>query len=150
MPHHINIFVKKGLFLFAVLASFLFSSCAGTIKNIQEEPCKSSMPKAFYFAYGSADFDVFTKDSIKNLAKHMSCYKGKLRLEGHTDAVSSHKFNIALGLKRAQNVKDYLVSLGVDSSRIEIYSFGKKKPLAKGVGKDIDALNRCVIVVLVE
>ncbi|MBI3128066.1 MAG: peptidoglycan-associated lipoprotein Pal [Candidatus Tectomicrobia bacterium] len=53
----------------------------------------------------------------------------KIQIEGHADERGTVQYNIALGHRRSQAAKDYLVSLGVDASRIETVSFGKERPL---------------------
>ncbi len=54
----------------------------------------------------------------------------RFRIEGHTDAVGSRAGNVALSQRRAQSVADYLVSLGVPRSRIEVRGYGPDRPLA--------------------
>lgn len=126
-----------------------FSACSGAPKKATPvvEDCKASAPIIFYFDYGSAALDVQAKDSVKKLAQKMACHSGKVRLEGHTDSTSSNAFNKALGLKRAAAVKDFINSLGIDSSLIEVITYGKENPLVTGTGPEIDAKNRCVVVV---
>ena len=53
----------------------------------------------------------------------------RFRIEGHTDAVGSRAGNVALSRRRAQSVADYLVSLGVPRSRIEVQGYGPDRPL---------------------
>ena len=53
----------------------------------------------------------------------------KIQVEGHCDERGTVQYNVALGHRRSQSAKDYLVSLGVDASRIETVSFGKERPL---------------------
>ena len=53
----------------------------------------------------------------------------KIQIEGHCDERGTVQYNVALGHRRSQSAKDYLVSLGVDASRIETVSFGKERPL---------------------
>lgn len=103
--------------------------------------------RVFYFKYGSSALDTATKESVKNLAQDLSCYKGNIRLEGHTDAVSGDDFNRKLGLRRAKAVEDFLIGLGIESSRIKTITYGKDKPLVQGSGPEVNALNRCVVVV---
>ena len=91
--------------------------------------------------------DVATKESVKNLAQDLSCYKGNVRLEGHTDAVGSADFNKKLGLRRSKAVEDFLISLGIEPYRIKTITYGKERPLAEGSGPEVNALNRCVVVV---
>jgi len=53
----------------------------------------------------------------------------RFRIEGHTDAVGSRASNVALSQRRAQSVADYLVSMGVPRSRIEVRGYGPDRPL---------------------
>ena len=51
-------------------------------------------------------------------------------VEGHADERGTREYNIALGARRAQNVKDYLVGKGINPNRIQTISYGKEKPVA--------------------
>jgi peptidoglycan-associated lipoprotein len=53
----------------------------------------------------------------------------RLSIEGHCDERGTNEYNLALGDRRAKAVKDYLVSLGVASGRIDIISYGEERPL---------------------
>ena len=59
----------------------------------------------------------------------------RFRIEGHTDGVGSRASNVALSQRRAQSVADYLVSLGVPRSRIEVRGYGPDRPLP-GTGRN--------------
>ena len=52
-----------------------------------------------------------------------------LTVEGHADERGTREYNLALGARRAQAVRDYLVSLGVSGARIETISYGKERPM---------------------
>ena len=65
-----------------------------------------------------------------------------IEIEGHCDERGSTEYNLALGERRAKGVKEYLVNLGVPSSRITIISYGKEKPLALGSSPSDLAKNR--------
>lgn len=69
-------------------------------------------------------------------------------IEGHADERGTREYNIALGAKRAQNVRDYLVSRGIDPSRMRTISYGKERPVA--VCNDIScwSQNRRAVTVL--
>jgi peptidoglycan-associated lipoprotein len=55
-----------------------------------------------------------------------------IALEGHADERGTREYNLALGERRANSVKDYLVSLGVNPARIKTISYGKERPVAIG------------------
>ncbi|MBA4789323.1 MAG: peptidoglycan-associated lipoprotein Pal [Pseudomonadota bacterium] len=69
-------------------------------------------------------------------------------IEGHADERGTREYNIALGAKRAQNVRDYLVSRGIDGARMRTISYGKERPVA--VCNDIScwSQNRRAVTVL--
>lgn len=81
------------------------------------------------------DFDKYNvkaeyKTELKSIAEWMTGHpEAKLSIEGNTDERGTNEYNLALGDRRAKAVKDYLVSLGVPSSRIETLSYGEEKPL---------------------
>ncbi len=66
----------------------------------------------------------------------------KITVEGHCDERGTREYNIALGEKRANAVKKYLTSHGIDSSRIKTMSYGKERPQFVGEGEEIWAKNR--------
>jgi peptidoglycan-associated lipoprotein len=63
-------------------------------------------------------------------------------LEGHCDERGTNEYNLALGERRANAAKDYLVSLGVDSSRVRTISYGEEKPFCMTHDESCWQLNR--------
>ena len=81
------------------------------------------------------DFDQFTirRDEITTLEGNakflLEKYAGqKILIEGHCDERGTEEYNIVLGKRRAQAVKDYLVDLGIPEENLQVISFGKEKP----------------------
>ncbi|HEY8271566.1 MAG TPA: peptidoglycan-associated lipoprotein Pal [Pseudobdellovibrionaceae bacterium] len=66
----------------------------------------------------------------------------KVQIEGHCDARGSIEYNLALGERRANAVKAYLVSLGVPAARLSVISYGKEKPVESGDSEAAYAKNR--------
>jgi peptidoglycan-associated lipoprotein len=66
----------------------------------------------------------------------------QVRIEGNCDERGTREYNLALGARRANSVRDYLVSHGVSADRIATISFGKEKPLDAGTGEDAWQKNR--------
>lgn len=66
-------------------------------------------------------------------------------LEGHADERGTREYNLALGERRANAVKRYMVMKGVDESRVEVISYGKERPAAIGDTPEIHKLNRRVV-----
>ncbi len=65
-----------------------------------------------------------------------------IRIEGNCDERGTEQYNMALGAKRAQSAKDYLMTYGIDASRMTTISYGKERPLALGHNEEAWAKNR--------
>jgi peptidoglycan-associated lipoprotein len=65
-----------------------------------------------------------------------------IRIEGNCDERGTREYNFALGARRAQAVRDFLVGRGVDPARIEVISYGKERPIDPGAGEDAWSHNR--------
>jgi peptidoglycan-associated lipoprotein len=65
-----------------------------------------------------------------------------VRIEGNCDERGTREYNLALGARRAQAVKDYLAAHGVAAARITTISYGKEKPIDSGTGEEAWAHNR--------
>ncbi|MEJ7759989.1 MAG: OmpA family protein [Gemmatimonadaceae bacterium] len=68
----------------------------------------------------------------------------RIRITGHADSQGSDEYNLALGLRRAAEVKRYLAALGVDEARVEIVTLGEERPAVEGRNEEAYALNRRV------
>ena len=82
--------------------------------------------------FGYNDYTIQDQDGsvLKSNASWLQKYpQTKVQVEGHCDERGSEEYNMALGAKRAQAAKDYLVTLGVSGSRISTISYGKELPL---------------------
>jgi peptidoglycan-associated lipoprotein len=94
------------------------------------------------------DYDKYdVKGSYKAVMQSVAAWMMKnssatLSIEGHCDERGTNEYNLALGDRRAKSVKDYLVSLGVPSSRIETISYGEEKPLCTEQSEECWAKNR--------
>lgn len=92
------------------------------------------------------DSSTLTTDSRRLLAENAEWIKTNanttVQVEGHCDSRGSVEYNLALGERRAKSVKNYLVSLGIDSKRLTIISYGEEKPIASGDNEDAYAKNR--------
>lgn len=69
-------------------------------------------------------------------------------IEGHADERGTREYNLALGDRRASAAKNYLVSLGIDGSRITTISYGKERPVATGHTEQAWAQNRVAITLI--
>jgi peptidoglycan-associated lipoprotein len=95
------------------------------------------------------DFDqyVIRNDGVSTLQENAQLLSAKFQdsnvlIEGHCDERGTTDYNLVLGERRAQAVKDYLVDLGVASSRIKIVSYGKERPSCTGTEESCYQENR--------
>ena len=65
-----------------------------------------------------------------------------LTIEGHADERGTREYNLALGDRRANSVRDYLIALGIDPNRLTTISYGKERPSVLGSNEDSWAQNR--------
>ena len=65
-----------------------------------------------------------------------------VRIEGNADERGTREYNLALGARRAEAVRNYLINRGVPAGRIDTISFGKERPIAEGSSEDSWARNR--------
>lgn len=103
----------------------------------------SGMFEDIHFDYDKYDITEGAKSALKSAADHLIKNAGqKLLIEGHCDERGTSEYNLGLGDRRAAAAKDYLVSLGVLSSRMDTISYGKEKPLCTEHTDDCWAKNR--------
>ncbi len=99
--------------------------------------------RSINFDYDKASLSGDAKKKTQSNVEWMKSHKGsKLQIEGHCDARGSIEYNLSLGERRAQTVKSYMTSLGIESNRLSIISYGKEKPLSSGDSEADMAKNR--------
>lgn len=104
---------------------------------------KISGLQTIHFDYDKSNLTSEARQRAQGNADWMKSNPGtSVQIEGHCDARGSIEYNLALGERRAQAVKSYLVSLGVEGKRLSIISYGKEKPLAMGESEADYAKNR--------
>ena len=86
----------------------------------------SSGFQSIYFAFGEYSVD---ENKMQANSEAAQSTQSKIKLEGNCDEFGTDEYNYALGLKRAQAVKESMLSQGVDASRIYIVSFGESNPV---------------------
>ena len=103
-----------------------------------------SAGSVFYFDFDSS---AMTDAARAAVDAHIAVLLGideSVRLEGHTDERGTREYNLALGERRANAVRDYMVANGVPSYRIESISYGEENPVAFGTGEANWSQNRRV------
>ena len=115
-------------------ASVTVASSAASLATMQE---------LIHFAYDKSDL---TEDSREALDSKVGVFSAnpamRIRIVGHTDNRGTGAYNLALGTRRAEAVRDYLVTRGVASSRIELETRGETQPIASGNSEGAMAQNR--------
>jgi peptidoglycan-associated lipoprotein len=85
-----------------------------------------------YFDYDKADIRPDARAALSKTADFLKNYpRFKVTIEGHCDERGSTEYNLGLGDRRANAVKQYIVSLGVSADRVSTVSFGKEKPFCR-------------------
>jgi peptidoglycan-associated lipoprotein len=96
-----------------------------------------------YYDLNAYRLDADDQEILKRQAAWLASYPSvRILVAGNCDERGTREYNLALGERRASVVKDYLVSLGVDPSRIDTISYGKERPIAAGSDEQSWALNR--------
>jgi len=103
----------------------------------------ANVEKVVYFDYDSFTVKPEFQATIEAHAQFLkSNGRAKLSLEGHTDERGGREYNLALGQKRADAVRQSLTLLGVNAAQIETVSFGEEKPAVQGSDESAYAKNR--------
>jgi peptidoglycan-associated lipoprotein len=85
-----------------------------------------------FFAYDSTELSETTRASLQKNADFLKKRAStQVMIEGHADSRGTNEYNLALGERRADAVRDYLVSLGVPTARMTIVSKGKEQPFCR-------------------
>lgn len=96
-----------------------------------------------HFEFDSYVLDGSAKAALEDNATYLKAYADKrVQIEGHCDERGSDEYNLVLGEKRARATKAYLVTLGIDSRRLSVISFGEERPLDPASGEAAWAKNR--------
>lgn len=102
------------------------------------------------------DTDRFNVDSVDaaaltKQAQYLQRYSEKrITIEGHCDERGTVDYNLALGERRANAAKNYLVSLGISASRISTLTYGKERPIAMGSNESAWSQNRRAVTVTID
>ncbi|HUJ28441.1 MAG TPA: OmpA family protein [Myxococcales bacterium] len=98
---------------------------------VVQAPRPEVAPLSIYFDFDKSEL----KDPARGTLSHLTIdlpKDARIRVEGNCDERGTSEYNIALGQRRADAAKKYLVNLGIDAANIETISYGKEKPKALG------------------
>jgi len=101
------------------------------------------VPDRVFFAYDSYSLTSNAQDALAKQAKWLKANGSvTISIEGHADERGTREYNLALGDRRANAAKDFLMAQGISSSRITTISFGKERPVNAASNKTAWAQNR--------
>jgi len=96
-----------------------------------------------FFAYDKSDLSADARRTLDRQAAWLKQWSNqRLTVEGHCDERGTREYNLALGERRANAAKDYLVASGVSASRLSTISYGKERPVVLGANEAAFAQNR--------
>ena len=128
------------------LAGVVLSACATQKKGTGQmqgdvytgtdtiEYLASGVRDRVFFATNKSTLTTASRDVLRKQAAWMRA-KGKslsFTIEGHADERGTREYNLALGERRANAVKDYLMTYGISGSRLSVISYGKERPVNSG------------------
>ena len=138
-------------FLLVVFASLLLTACA-TQKKVEKESGISGLLQSdvytgsdtveflatgvkdrVFFATNESILTTASRDTLHKQAAWMRKNKDiTVNVEGHADERGTREYNLALGERRANTVKDYLLTYGISGGRLSVISYGKERPVNSG------------------
>ena len=137
--------ILKNTFL-VLMFSFVLSACATKTKQLGSqlqgdvytgtdtvEYLAKGVPDRVFFATNESVLTTRSRDTLRKQAAWLRKNPSiNVVLEGHADERGTREYNLALGERRANAAKDYLMTYGVSSSRISVISYGKERPVDSG------------------
>ena len=152
---------RTSRFVFALLAALTAAACANKTNELgaagvggaavpgSQQDFVVNVGDRVFFESDSSDLTIQSRATLDKQAQWLATYnRYAFTIEGHADERGTREYNIALGARRAQAVRDYLASRGVEPSRMRTISYGKERPVA--VCNDIScwSQNRRAVTVL--
>lgn len=103
-----------------------------------------------YFAFDSAILSQEAKDRLQKQAEWLIDHSNVIAtIEGHCDERGSRDYNLALGLRRAEAAERFLITQGVDKTRLTVVTYGKDRPKVEGHSKKAWRLNRRAVAMII-
>ena len=111
--------------------------------GIAGEVFESDMLKDIHFDFDKYDIRPEDAEILRENASLLMRYSSvKIQIEGHCDERGTNEYNLALGERRANAAKNYLISLGLSANRIATISYGEERPFDPGHNEEAWAQNR--------
>lgn len=139
----------KNLFKVLLIPSMLFFiGCGCCEEAVVEAPPPPPLPPAaelgdVFYAFDSAVLDMTAQSQLDENVQWMADNpEAGIVIEGHCDERGTYEYNMALGERRAESAKNYLLNAGVDPVRIQTVSYGEERPFDPGHDEAAWAKNR--------
>ena len=133
--------VRGAKFAAAVAAALTIAACASKNNDLagagmsaapgSQQDFVVNVGDRVFFETDSSDLTPQARATLDKQAQWLGQYnRYTFTIEGHADERGTREYNIALGARRAQTVREYLVSRGIDAQRMRTISYGKERPVA--------------------
>ena len=132
-------------FLVVIFAGVVLTACAQVKKDAGKmqgdvytgidtvEYLATGVKDRVFFATNKSVLTTASRDTLRKQAAFMRKKKDlTFSIEGHADERGTREYNLALGERRANAVKDYLLTYGISSNRLSVISYGKERPVNSG------------------
>lgn len=111
--------------------------------NGDSDSGKAGALRTVFFPFNSSSLTGMAREKLATAAEFLKENdSAQIQIEGHCDERGGVEYNLALGERRAKQVKQYLATLGVSGSRVSTVSYGKERPVAFGHDEDAWSKNR--------
>lgn len=122
---------------------FALAAIALSTVNCASQNKSPSALRRVHFDYDSSSMRADMRSIMDANANYLKKYRtSKVVVEGHCDERGTNEYNYALGARRAEAAKSYLVTQGINPSRLNTVSFGEDRPLKTGSGESVWYMNR--------
>jgi peptidoglycan-associated lipoprotein len=119
------------------------SSNMGTATPGSEADLQQNVGDRVFFALDKSELSQEARQTLNRQAAWLKRYPSvRVTIEGHCDERGTREYNMALGARRANVVRTYLVALGIESGRIQTVSYGAERPAVLGTGESVWQQNR--------
>jgi len=125
------------------VAAPMDGAVASSIIPGSQEDLTVNIGDRVFFGYDRVDLVMEAKQTLDLQAEWLNKYPNvTITVEGHADERGTREYNIALGDRRANAVRSYLIGKGVDANRLQTISYGKERPAVFGTDEQSWAQNR--------
>ena len=130
--------------LLVIFATLILSACSTAKKSgdidgdvyTGKETVKylaSGVPDRIFFATNKSSLTTASRATLRKQATYLRKNKDlNVTIEGHADERGTREYNLALGERRANAARDYLMTYGISAKRINVISYGKERPVNNG------------------